>query len=119
MFKELEANKYAFRRKFFTYSPNPILHGTVIFDNDNDLIVVRGYLDWFSVSFSIMWLVLVPLGWLIIGVTFTEYVLLLAVGYVAFYGLIAGILYIVDYYRLKKIATVSAELWSKKYVRER
>jgi hypothetical protein len=119
-FKELQANKYAFRRKFFTYSPNPMLHGTVMFDIDKDLIVVRGYLDWFSVAFWIMLLVL-PLAWLISGSAFTEDVLLLAVGYVGvlgFYGLIEGILYIIDYYRLKKIATVSVELWSRKYVRE-
>ena len=118
IFKEMEENNYAFRRKFFAFAPNPILHGLIKFDTENNLIVVNGYLGWFSVSFSIVWLVLVPLATLIAGVTFTEEFLLLAVVYVAFYCWIDGILYIMDYYRLKKIATVSAELWSRSYVGE-
>ena len=70
IFKEIEVNNYAFRRKFFAFAPNPILHGLVKFDTENNLIVVNGYLGWFSVSFSIMWLVLVPLATLIAGYHF-------------------------------------------------
>lgn len=117
IFEELYPNQYAFRQKFFSLAPRPMMHGLVTFDIENDQVTVKGYLDWFMVSFSIMWLILIPLAWLIGGTTFGEQNLLLpAIGYVAFYAFIFGLLYLIDFFRLMRIATVAAELWTRKYV---
>jgi hypothetical protein len=117
IFKELDENKHGFRRKFFCFALNTILHGVIIFDAENRQITVKGYVDWFMISYSIMWLFSVPIMWLTANFTFVEQQSpLMAIGYVTFYCLIVGLMYLMDYYRLKKIATVAAELWSRKYV---
>ena len=118
VFRELDGNTHGFRRKFFSFSPKPMLHGSINFDFQQNLVIVKGYPDWFMVAFSIMWLLIVPLMRLAEGVIFDEQLLLLAVGYVAFYGLIVGILYVMDYYRLKYILAVAVELWNRKHVAE-
>jgi hypothetical protein len=120
IFKELETNKYGFRRQFFSFAPKPIMHGLVIFDSENNRITVKGYLDWFIASFSIILLVLsliiAPAIWLIETVTVSKDFLFAAIGAIVFYGLIIGILYLIDYYRLEKIISVAVELWSRKHV---
>jgi hypothetical protein len=116
IFKELETNKYGFRREFFSFAPKPIMHGLVLFDTENNRLIVRGYLDWFVVSFSSIFLVVVPIIWLIQGFTLNFDMLLFTVGPVAFFGLIFGILYLIDYYRLVRITNEAVDLWSRKYV---
>ena len=118
VFRKLDENTHGFRRKFFSFSPKPMLHGSINFDFQQNLVVVKGYPDWFVVAFSTMWLLMVPITWLVEGVTFDKQLLLLAIGYAAFYGLIVGILYVMDYYRLKYILAVAVELWRRKYVPE-
>ena len=118
VFRELDTNTYGFRRKFFSFTPGTMLHGSIIFDFQQNLVVVKGYLNWSLVAFSIMWLLLVPLMWSILNVTFTERLLLLIIGSSSYYCLMMGILYLMDYYRLKNIVAVAAELWSRKYVVE-
>jgi len=118
IFRELDTNTHGFRRKFFSFAPRPMLHGSVTFDFQKNLVVVKGYPAWFMVAFSIMWILIVPLMRLAEGVTFDRELLLLPIGYVCFYGLIVGILYVMDYYRLKYILAVTVDLWSRKHVAE-
>jgi hypothetical protein len=116
IFEELDTNQYGFRRQFFSFAPRPMMHGQVIFDTENNRIIVEGYLDWFMIAFTLMWLVFVPLMWLSEGGGFTMDVLLLWVGVVAFFGLITGLLYLMDYYRLARISKIATELWSRQYL---
>jgi hypothetical protein len=115
-FKQLDMNKYGFRRKFLSFAPQPIMHGLIIFDAKNKRVTVKGYLDWFMFSLSIILFILVPFMWLIGGMSFTEFSPLLVLGYVVFFGLLIGILYWIDFYRLTRIGKMAAELWSNKYV---
>jgi hypothetical protein len=116
IFRELDTNKYGFRHKFFSFAPRPMLHGLLTFDPENHVVSVKGYPAWFMVAFSIMWLFILPLAWLIQGAPVTQDVLLLLVGVMAFYGLITAILYLMDYYRLVRIIRVATDLWTRKYV---
>ena len=118
IFREIDKNIHGFRRKFFSFAPRPMLHGSITFDVQENLVTVNGYPDWFMVAFSIMWLVIVPLMWLVEGVVINKESILLAIGYVLFYSLIVAFLYITDYYRLKYILVVAVDLWSRKYVVE-
>ena len=117
IFKQLEANKYGFRREFFSFAPKPMMHGLVFFDAENNRLIIRGYLDWFMVSFSIIFLVFVPILWLIEGFTLSADLFLFTIGPVAFFGFVIGILYLMDYYRLVRITNVAMELWSREYIR--
>ena len=118
VFKELEANQYAFRRNFLRLDWNPILHGLVIFDAENGRVTVKGYSDWFMITFLILFFVLFPFLWLMDGTGFTDELWVLrTLGYVFGCGLIVGIPYLLDRDRLTKVATIAAELWSRKYIR--
>jgi hypothetical protein len=117
IFKQLEANKYGFRREFFSFAPRPMMHGLVSFDPENNRLIVIGYLDWFMVVFSGTFLVFVPIGWLMDGFLLSADFFLFTMGPIVFFGLIFGILYLMDYYRLVRITNVAVELWSRKYVR--
>jgi hypothetical protein len=123
--KELDANTHGFRREFFSrrffrfrFNSNPMTHGVVIFDAHQNLVTVKGYLDWFMVT-CIAGLVVVPFMLLIAGTVFAPKLALRAsgyiLGYILFSCLITGILYLIDYYRLKNILATAVELWSRKY----
>jgi len=116
IFRELDTNQFGFRRQFFSFALRPMVHGQVMFDTANNRVIVEGYLDWTMIVFTMMWLVFVPLMWLSEGGAFTVDVLLLWLGLVAFFGLITGVLYLMDYYRLVGISRTVVELWSRKYV---
>ena len=116
IFKELDTHKYGFRHKFFSFSPKPMLHGLLSFDPENHIVSVKGYPAWFMIAFTVMWLFFLPLVWLIQGAPFTQDVLILLVGVMAFYGLITALLYLMDYYRLVRIARGAVDLWTRKHV---
>ena len=114
-FKELESNQYGFREKFFSFTWNPVTHGLIVFDTENNQITVKGYLNWQVFSTTIFLLVIFPLLSLINGITRTEffgYFIMCSI----FCGLAFGLPYLMDRYRLRVIAATAAELWSRKYV---
>jgi hypothetical protein len=114
-FKELESNQYGFRQRFFSFTWNPVTHGLILFDAENNQVTVKGYLNWFVLSLTASLLVIMPFLWLMNGITRTEF-LNLFITTVIGCGLMFGILYIIDRSRLKMIATTTAELWSRKYM---
>ena len=116
IFKELDTNQFGFRRQFFSFAPRPMVHGHVMFDVGNNRVIVEGYLDWFMIVITLMWAVFVPLIWLSEGNGFTADALLLSLGLVGFFGLITGLLYLMDYCRLARISKIAVEIWSRKYV---
>jgi len=114
-FKELESNQYGFRQKFFSFTWNPVTHGLIVFDTENNLITVKGYLNWVVMSLMTFLLVIYPFLLLINGITRTEFLNLFTLCVTAC-GLMFGIPYLMDRARLKIIAATAAELWSRKYV---
>jgi glucan phosphoethanolaminetransferase (alkaline phosphatase superfamily) len=116
IFKELEANKYAFRRKFFVIAQNTMMHGLVTFDSDNNLVIVKGYADWSLIAVSVLVVIIIPLLWLIGGGPYTQDVFVQILCFVSFYAFITAISLFVEYYRLRTITKIASELWSRKYV---
>lgn len=114
-FRELEANQYGFRQKFFSFTWNPVTHGLIVFDAENNLVTVKGYLNWTVVSLTAFLLVVYPFLLLINGITRTEFLNLFTLC-VTGCGLLFGLPYLMDRSRLKIITTTAAELWSRKYV---
>jgi hypothetical protein len=114
-FKELEANQCGFRQKFFSFTWNPVTHGLIVFDTENNLITVKGYLNWSVLSLTTFLLVIYPFLLLINGITRTEFLNLFTICVIGC-GLMFGIPYLIDRSRLKIIAATAAELWSRKYV---
>lgn len=116
IFKELEQNQYGFRQKFFSFTWNPVTHGLIVFDTEKNLITVKGYLNWIVLSLTAFLLVIIPFLWLINGITRTEFLNLFATSFIGC-GLLFGLPYLMDRYRLTIITTTAAELWSRKYMR--
>ncbi len=115
-FKKLDTNRYGFRNKFFSFTPRSMVHGQVVFDTNNNRIIVKGYLDWFMIYFSLLWLLIVPLLWISKGNDIPGDVLPLWIGLVAFFGFLSGLFYLIDFLRLASISRISAGLWSRQYV---
>jgi hypothetical protein len=115
-FKELESNQYGFRQRFFSFTWNPVTHGLIMFDAENNQVTVKGYLNWYVLSFTAFVLVIIPFLWLINGITRTEFLSLFITNVIGC-GFIFGIPYLLDRFRLKMITVTAAELWSRKHVR--
>jgi hypothetical protein len=116
IFRELDENKYGFRRKFFTFAPRTMMHGSLGFDSENNLVIVKGYADWVVIALSVMFIIIFPLLWFIGGPR-TKDVFLQLSCFVLFYSFITGISFLIDYYRLRTITRIASELWSRKYVK--
>jgi hypothetical protein len=114
-FKELEADQYGFRQRFFSFTLNPVTHGLVQFDTDNNRITVKGYLNWNVLSVVVFLLVITPFLWLFNGMTRTKFLDYFTIC-VIFCGLGFGVPCLLDRSRLKIIAATAAEFWSRKYV---
>jgi hypothetical protein len=114
-FKELGFNQYGFRQKLFSFTWNSVIHGLIVFDTENNLVTVKGYLNWTVISLTAFLLVIYPFLLLINGVALTEFLNLFALC-VIWCGLVFGLSYLKDRSLLKIITTTAAELWSRKYV---
>jgi hypothetical protein len=113
-FKELESNEYGFHYKLFSLTWKPATHGLIVFDTENNLVTVKGYLNWLVISLTILILIILPFLWFITGNTLTEFLNQFGTGLIGC-GLIFGIPYIIDLSRLTTIAATAAELWSRKH----
>jgi len=117
-FKELGFNQYGFRQKLFSFTWNSVIHGLIIFDTENNLVTVKGYLNWTVISLTAFLLVIYPFLLLINGIALTEFLNLFALC-VIWCSLVFGLSYLQDRSLLKIITTTAAELWSRKYVNKR
>ena len=115
IFRELSANKYGFRRKFFSFAPNTMMHGSLVFDSENNLMIVKGYSDWAVTALSVMFIIVFPLLWFIGGPR-TKDVFLQVLCFLSFYTFVIGISFLIDSYRLRTITKIASELWARKYV---
>ena len=114
-FKELGFNQYGFRQKLFSFTWNSVTHGLIVFDPENNLVTVKGYLNWLVISLTAFLLVIYPFMMLINGVALAELLNLFTLC-VIWCSLVFGLAYLKDRSLLKIITTTAAELWSRKYV---
>ena len=115
-FKELGLNQYGFRQKLFSFTLNPVTHGLIIFDTENNQITVEGYLNWLVLSLTILLLVVFPSLSLINNISRDEFINLLF-NCVIGWSLLFGIPFLFDRSRLKIITETAVELWTRKYAR--
>ena len=114
IFKELSPNTYAFREGMFRRSLSAV-HGVIIFDFENNQVIVKGFVNWTIFCFWVMWLIFPPLLWFSGFMTFydpPEFI----IGVYLFVTLPnLGIPYLIDYVRLSKVANFAAYSWSREY----
>ena len=113
-FKELELNQYGFRQKLFSFTLNPVTHGLIIFDTENNQISVNGYLNWLVFSLTVLLLFVFPFLSFINDVARDEFINLLSYCFIG-WSLLFGIPLLVDRSRLRIICEIGVELWSRKY----
>ena len=114
-FKEVAPNIYGFREKFFEFRlirSSPLMHGMLFFDFANSQVVVKGYADWSMLCFSLIWLGIAAL----IGITQFPESTLIALAFIAFFMLVMGILYWIQYNRFTKVAEFAAQAWARRRV---
>jgi hypothetical protein len=117
IFRELDVNQYGFRQKFFAFAPTMQTHGLLIFDFENNLVIVKSYAAWSVVASSIMFIIVLPFLWLISEGPHTEDAFQQWGFAVLAYCFITGISLLIERYQLEKITRMVVELWSKKYVK--
>jgi len=121
-FKEIDKLSYGFREKavqFRWVRYSPVMHGLLTFDTDNGQVTVKGFANWYVLGFSLMWLgltVAFSIGsWSKGSLAFTLPIVLVAI---AFFSLVMGILYWIQFARFSNVASFAAQSWARKYVRD-
>jgi hypothetical protein len=110
VFHEIELNAYGFYEKiiqFHLIGYTPIMHGLLLFDCNCNEVIVQGFLDWYSVWFSLLWLGSVAVLSHDLGITLS---------FVLFFVLLMGLLYWIQYCRFSNVAKFAAHAWSRKYL---
>jgi hypothetical protein len=115
VFKEIELNTYGFRENFFKFRLNmytPIMHGMLFFDIAHNQVVVKGFVNWFILWFSLIWF-----GGLTVGgiMNFPESALT-ALAFIALLALLLGTIYKNQYDWFTKVAIFAAQEWARKDV---
>jgi hypothetical protein len=103
-FKEISSNEYGFREAHFQFrlfGYSPLMHGLLIFDYENSQVVVKGFINWFTLCFSLIWLSIA----------------MFMIPFVLFFIILMGCLYLIQLSRFSKVAAFAAEAWSRKHVR--
>ena len=114
VFNEIESHTYGFREKLFEFRLvrySPIMHGILVFDRETNEVVVKGYVNWFILAFSLIWLG----GVLLSSIPSFP---IIALGFILFFVFLMGLLYWIQHNRFSKVAMFAAETWSRKYVRD-
>jgi len=116
LFKELDINTIGFRESLLQFGRwYSIMHGLLIFDDVNNQVVVKGFLNWVELCLSIIWIIIVPFLWLLNADS-----LLLntedrstALLYFGLIFVILGIFCSIDYFRFSRVAKFAAQAWSR------
>jgi hypothetical protein len=104
-FKEIDTNKFGFREKLIQFRLmrySPLMHGLLIFDNDNSQVIVKGFINWFPLCLSLVWLIPV--------ITSSDHII--SLGFIVFFILVMGLIYGIQSSRFIKVATFAAQAWS-------
>ena len=120
VFKEIDLHTYGFREKFFEFRLArhlAIMHGILVFDRNNGEVVVKGFVNWFILSISLIWLSSVLYEFVFFMNSFPFFPLI-ALGFILFFIVLMGLLYLTQYYQFSKVAAFAAETWCRKYIKE-
>jgi hypothetical protein len=110
-FKEISPNSFGFRERLFQFRLmrySALMHGLLVFDYDKGQVVVKGFLNWFVLCFSLIWL----------SPVIMVRVPLISFAFIAFFILVLGILYLIQFSRFTKVCAFAARAWSRKYLGE-
>ena len=90
----------------------PIMHGMLFFDIAHNQVVVKGFVNWFILWFSLIWF-----GGLTVGgiMNFPESALT-ALAFIALLALLLGTIYKNQYDWFTKVAIFAAQEWARKDV---
>ncbi len=120
LFKELDTNSIGFRESLLQWGRNySIMHGLLIFDSKNSQVIVKGFLDWAVLYFSLLWIIGGPVVWLL-SLTLTgepilyEPIWFFALGYSIIF-IILGVFCSIDYFRFSNVAKFAAQAWSRQH----
>ncbi len=121
-FKEVDRLSYAFRENIFQFRLmryTPVMHGLLTFDSDNGQVIVKGFVNWYAFSFSLVWIAMLILFTIsMLSYATIMFSILIVLGAILALTLVMGILYTIQSSRFTKIASFAAESWARKYVRD-
>jgi hypothetical protein len=101
LFRQIEPSIFGFRHSFFHHGFSiPVMHGIIKWNHDSTLITVKGYANWFPLTF----LSLVVFIW-----SGLEH----AVALVAFALTMYTIFYLLQARRFTKVGRFASEIWKK------
>ena len=111
VFREIELYTYGFREvllayRLFRYAPQ--MHGMLVFDFNNNQVVVKGFLNWWGVCELLMG---IGVGFLFLDLTLTSIILF-------FIFFVFGISFWIQYYRYSNVATFAAKAWIREFKNE-
>ena len=110
IFQELDTNMYGFRESLFRRSIS-LMHGFLIFDGQNNQVIVKGFLNWTPLALAILALFVPSVQWWF-GRQSSEFVWLIT-GLGIFYVFFAICVW-VDYMRVSAVAQFAAQSWARK-----
>jgi hypothetical protein len=120
LFQEIDLNTMGFRETLLQFGRNySIMHGLLIFDTKNSQVMVKGFLDWTILYFSLLWILGGPLVGLLSLITSSrpmpdESISFFALG-CSMMLVILGVFCSIDYFRFSRVAKFAAEAWSRKH----
>jgi len=112
-FRELGPNTYGFREGLMAKSLS-LVHGVVIFDDENNQVIVKGFFNWTLLCFWLIWLIIPPLVWILRFMSLSDWSVALIYLAITFGNL--GISYLIDHARLSALAEFAAQSWARKYI---
>jgi len=122
IFKEIDVHSYGFREKMFEFklmrTPGP-MHGLLMFDTNTSQVVVKGFVNWFILAFSLVWLGL-PISGAVLILLNNEPLPspLIPLGIIGGFILAMGIMYLFQSSRFSNVASFAAQSWARKHMQD-
>ena len=114
-FREVEKGIYGFRGALIGLRRGSGIYGVLIFDSKNNLVTVKGYMNWSALCFFLMWFVGPPSFYLFGNYAFSEALYFGAI----IYGILLvnlGFYYFYEYVIFSAIAEFAALSWRRNYI---
>ena len=117
-FMEIDACSYGFHGKLFELKmrQSSIMHGVVIFDADNNQVVVKGFADWSVLVFGLVWStvsIFFLIHTLFVSSEIVLFDVLFPLGAIFIFTLIVVFSYLLQSSRFSKIALFAVQVWSR------
>ena len=116
-FKEIDNNTYGFRNAYSFISGGAGAYGTLAFDNDNNLVVVKVFFSWSIIFLELILLIILPIGLLVDSMSFFDSTLVVIA--LIYFGIVFTNLvffYYVEYILCSAVAEFASLSWTRKYI---